>query len=67
MDLKTAKSLSYDELRNVYRDYLHSKGLGKNTIQTAYSDAFYLWRKVGADEFWATISAADLTLWHEKP
>ena len=59
MDLKTAKTLSFDELRNVYRDYLRSKGLGKNTVQTAYSDTFYLWRKVSADEFWATISAKD--------
>ena len=59
MNLKTAKSLSFDELRNVYREYLYSKGLGKNTVQTAYSDTFYLWRKVGADEFWATIAADD--------
>ena len=59
MDLKKAKSLSFDELRNVYRDYLRNKGLGKNTVQTAYSDTFYLWRKVSADEFWTTISAND--------
>lgn len=58
MDVNKAKSLSFDELRKEYKDYLQNAGLGKNTVQTAYSDTFYLWRKGSPDVFWAVVEAA---------
>lgn len=58
MDINKAKSLSFDELRKEYKDYLQNAGLGKNTVQTAYSDTFYLWRKGSPDVFWAVVEAA---------
>ena len=57
MDIKTAQSLSFEDLRHSYREYLQELRLGKNTIQTALSDTFYLWRKAGADAFWAAVTA----------
>lgn len=59
MDIKTAKLLPFEGLRRQYREYLQSAGLGKNTVQTAVSDTFYLWRKVGPDAFWAVVEATD--------
>lgn len=59
MDIKTAKLLPFEGLRRQYREYLQSAGLGKNTVQTAVSDTFYLWRKVGPDPFWAVVEATD--------
>lgn len=57
MDLKTARALSFDELRNCYREHLQKIGLSKNTIQTAYSDSFYLWRNMSNEVFWSVIAA----------
>ena len=59
MDLKKAKQLPFDELRNEYREYLKSLGIGKSTVQTASSDSFYLWRKVSSDAFWDVIEDDD--------
>ena len=59
LNLKSAQTLSYDELRAAYREYLLELGLSKNTIQTAYSDTFYLWRKSSPEEFWAAVTADD--------
>ena len=59
MDLKKAKQLPFDELRNEYREYLKSLGIGNNTVQTAYSDSFYLWRKVSPDAFWDVVENYD--------
>ena len=59
MNLKTAQSLSYEQLRKAYREYLLETGLSKNTIQTAYSDTFYLWRNGSPGEFWSSVAADD--------
>lgn len=59
MNLETAKTLSFDELRNAYRNYLQNAGLKKSTIQTAYSDTFYLWKNVNHDAFWSAVEASD--------
>lgn len=53
------KTLSYDELRALYRNYLHSQNISKATINTAYVDTFYLWRKGSKDLFWNTVTATD--------
>ena len=39
------RALSYDELRSLYRKFLHNQSISKATINTAYVDTFYLWRK----------------------
>ena len=51
--------LSYDELRALYRAFLHNQAISKLTINTAYSDTFYLWRKGSKDLFWNSVTAAD--------
>lgn len=53
------KALSYDELRALYRNFLHSQNISKATINTAYVDTFYLWRKGSKDLFWNAVIATD--------
>ncbi len=53
------KALSYDELRSLYREFLHSQNISKRTINTAYTDTFYLWRKGNKDLFWNVVASTD--------
>jgi len=50
---------SLDEIRVAYKKYLRSQNLSKNTITTSSTDAFYIWRKQGADSFWKIIFSDD--------
>ena len=59
MDIIKMKTLSYDELRALYRNFLHSQNISKLTINTAYVDTFYLWRKGSKDLFWNAVTATD--------
>ncbi|MHB1154148.1 MAG: hypothetical protein ACYCWE_20450 [Eubacteriales bacterium] len=59
MDTNKLKALSYDELRALYRNFLQSQNISKLTIDTAYSDTFYLWRKGSKDLFWNTVTDTD--------
>lgn len=43
---------SLDDVRVAYKKYLSGQDLSKNTIMTSSTDAFYIWRKQGADTFW---------------
>ncbi len=44
-----------DDVRAAYKKYLNGQNLSKNTIMTSSTDAFYIWRKQGADSFWDII------------
>lgn len=59
MDINKMKDLSYEELRALYRSFLHSQNISKLTINTAYTDTFYLWRKGSKDLFWNAVTATD--------
>ncbi|MFF2795594.1 hypothetical protein [Lysinibacillus xylanilyticus] len=59
MDINKMKALSYDELRSFYRNFLHSQNISKATINTAYVDTFYLWRKGSKDLFWNAVNATN--------
>lgn len=59
MDINKMKDLSYDELRSLYRKFLHSQNISKRTINTAYTDTFYLWRKGSKDLFWNVVASTD--------
>ena len=59
MDINKMKDLSYDELRTLYKGFLHSQNISKLTINTAYVDTFYLWRKGSKDLFWDAVIATD--------
>ena len=59
MDIIKMKALPYDELRSLYREFLHSQNISKLTINTAYVDTFYLWRKGSKDLFWDAVIATD--------
>jgi len=53
------KALPYDDLRSLYREFLHSQNISKLTINTAYTDTFYLWRKGSKDLFWNVVTDTD--------
>lgn len=59
MEMNNMKALSYEELRAFYKKFLHSQNISKATINTAYVDTFYLWRKESKDLFWNAVTAAD--------
>ncbi len=59
MDIENAKKLSYDNIRKMYKAYLRSQGLGKNTINSVSGDTFYLWNNVEHDEFWRVVASDD--------
>jgi len=46
---------SLDDIRSAYKNYLNEQSLSKNTIMTSSTDAFYIWRKQGADPFWQIV------------
>lgn len=59
MDINKMKALPYDELRDLYKGFLHSQDISKLTINTAYTDTFYLWRKGSKDLFWNVVASTD--------
>ena len=59
MDINKMKALPYDELRALYKKFLHSQNISTATINTAYVDTFYLWRKGNKDLFWNAVNATD--------
>ena len=59
MELNSMKALSYQELRALYKKILHSQDISKATINTAYVDTFYLWRKGSKELFWSAVTAID--------
>lgn len=59
MDINKMKALPYDELRALYKNFLHSQNISTATINTAYVDTFYLWRKGSKDLFWNAVNATD--------
>lgn len=59
MDVNDLKELLYEELRALYRKFLHSQNISELTINTAYSDTFYLWRNGGKNLFWDVVIDTD--------
>ena len=49
------KTLSFDELRTVYKEYLSTLSISKLTQNTAAVDAFYLWRHENKQLFWDVV------------
>jgi hypothetical protein len=46
---------SLEKAKELYRNYLVSKGVGHSTIQTTLSDTFYLWKNEGKELFWKVV------------
>lgn len=59
MDISKLKELPYDELRALYKQHLHTLKISKATINTAFVDTFYLWRKNSKTLFWDTVLSND--------
>jgi len=59
LDINKMKALPYDELRALYKNFLHSQNISQLTINTAYTDTFYLWRKGSKDLFWNAVTDTD--------
>lgn len=57
MDTADYKAKAFDELRAQYKAYLIALGLSNNTISTAYTDTFYLWRRVNKETFWRVVES----------
>ncbi|MGV8111259.1 PDDEXK-like family protein [Methanospirillum sp.] len=58
MDVEKLKISSLDLIREEYRQYLtENEELEENTISTACTDSFYLYRKVSEEFFWETVLA----------
>ena len=55
MKIEKMKELSFDELRSKYKQYMYGKGLSVATINTAYSDSFYIWKKGSKELFWQVV------------
>ena len=53
------KVLSFEELRVLYRKFLNSLDYKQTTIDTSYSDSFYLWKKESKDLFWNVVTSPD--------
>lgn len=53
--IEDVKKYTLDDIRAAYKKYLNGQNLSKNTIMTSSTDAFYIWRKQGADAFWNII------------
>lgn len=51
------KAKGFDELRAQYKAYLITLGFSNNTISTAYTDTFYLWRKANKETFWRVLES----------
>lgn len=51
------KKLSLPEIQDIYCSYLKTKNLSSNTIQTARSDAFYLYRNDKTVDFWDLLTS----------
>lgn len=51
------KSMDLGEIRAQYKDYLTAQGFSQNTISTASTDTFYLWRKVSSETFWNVLES----------
>ena len=50
---------SLEEVRAAFIAFLNTQDLTQNTINTAKSDAFYIWKKLGKDAFWSVIYSPD--------
>ncbi len=59
MDNETLKKMTYEELRTRYLHFLQRQSIRKNTVITAYTDTFYLWRKGGRELFWKAVESED--------
>lgn len=66
MNIETLKQLSYDKIRKMYKSYLETLELSKNTVQTFSGDTFYLWNNAGQKEFWDVVSKTDEELTEER-
>lgn len=59
LDINKMRVLSYDDLRALYKNFLHCQNISKVTVSTAYAATFYLWRKASQELFWNAVNATD--------
>lgn len=60
MNINELKKLTLDEIKTKYVKFMNEANLwSENTIKTASSDTFYIWRKNSKDLFWNIILSED--------
>lgn len=55
--IKHFQSLSYDDIRGVWKNHLVTLNIAESTKYTMYTDTFYLWRHNDKDLFWRVVLA----------
>ena len=55
MIIEDITNWSLEDIRLIYKKYLNGENLSRNTVATSCTDAFYIWRKQGADAFWSLV------------
>lgn len=59
MDIEKLNKYSFEEIRSIYKEYLKRQNIANATINTAYTDTFYMWRKGSSDIFWDVVTSTD--------
>lgn len=59
MNKNELRKLPYNEIRSLYKKFLNNQDISYRTINTAYSDTFYLWRKGNQELFWDTVTSME--------
>lgn len=59
MAIEKLKELSFEEMRELYKDHLIRMKYAQSTINTSSSEAFYLWRKCSKELFWNTVASSN--------
>lgn len=59
MSISALKELSYNDVQQRFKDQMELRKMNPGTIATYYSDAFYVWRKGGAEAFWQLVESSD--------
>lgn len=59
MTIEKMKTLPYENIQALFKEYLFSLDITQSTVNTAYSDAFYLWRNGNSDQFWTVVESPE--------
>lgn len=66
MSIAVLKKFTYKELQEWFRNQMELKGWNKGTIDTYYSDAFYVWRKENPEAFWKLVDSNNFKIEAEE-
>ena len=59
MSIEEMKSLPLEEIKSAYRRFVVSQVVSPETVKTACSTTFYIWRKCSKELFWDIVISLD--------